>query len=88
MGRALWTFFILNHIFSEDQQNDWAYCRISDIFNHIIEQIKSEIITLQGKGTNVDENIINTHAESIILEYLEVLEVIHKYMKVKLNNLY
>ena len=61
------------HLFSDDQENDWASNRISDIFNYIIEQIKTEIINLQNKGAHVDEVVINTHAESIILEYLEVL---------------
>ncbi|MDC5146810.1 hypothetical protein NRA30_08670, partial [Acinetobacter baumannii] len=62
------------HLFSDEQQNDWAEWRISDIYNYIIEQIKAELTQLQNKGVAIDEVVISNHAESIILEYKNVLE--------------
>ncbi|HDI2490341.1 TPA: hypothetical protein PKT84_000396 [Acinetobacter baumannii] len=62
------------HLFSDEQQNDWAEWRISDIYNYIIEQIKAELTQLQNKGVAIDEVVISKHAESIILEYKNVLE--------------
>ena len=62
------------HLFSDEQQNHWAEWRIGDIYNYIVEQIKSELADLQNKGAAIDESVINRHAESIILEYKNVLE--------------
>lgn len=62
------------HLFSDEQQNHWAEWRIGDIYNYIVEQIKTELTDLQNKGVAIDESVINRHAESIILEYKNVLE--------------
>ena len=44
------------------------------IYNYIIEQIRHELTELQTKGASIDDSVINTHTESIILEYLGVLQ--------------
>lgn len=62
------------YLFSDEQQDHWAEWRISDIYNYIIEQIRNEVTNLQSRGIVVDESIINTHTESIVLEYKNVLE--------------
>lgn len=62
------------HLYSDEQQNHWAESRIRDIYNYIIEQIRHELTELQTKGASIDDSVINTHTESIILEYLGVLQ--------------
>ncbi|MFI8146191.1 hypothetical protein [Acinetobacter sp. ABJ_C5_2] len=62
------------HLYSDEQQNHWAESRIRDIYNYIIEQIRRELTELQTKGASIDDSVINTHTESIILEYLGVLQ--------------
>lgn len=62
------------YYFSEEQQDEWAQQKIYELYAEIIEELKKQITELQQNGTIVSDAIIQSYAESLVIEYNFLLQ--------------
>ena len=62
------------YYFSEEQQDDWAKQKIYELYLEIIDELKKNLNQLQQNGSVVNDQIIQSFAENLILEYDFILK--------------